>query len=219
MKFTLPPLPYPSSALEPVISREALELHHDKHHKAYVDKLNEALDDAGWEGDESIEQLLRDLNTLPKALREDVRNFGGGHANHELLWETLAPGIAKPSDGLLAHIDRHFGSLSGLREQFMDEGVALFGSGWVFLVWDEARSRLAVEALPNQDSPWSRGQVPLLPCDVWEHAHYLDYRNRRADWIRDWWHLINWAQVERQLERVRASDEKTAPARTRVTQG
>jgi len=217
MKFTLPPLPYPSSALEPVISREALELHHEKHHKAYVDKLNQALEEAAFESDDSIEQLLRRVDSLPATIREDVRNFGGGHANHSLLWETLAPSAGKPSENLQKSIDRHFGSLSALREQFSAEGEALFGSGWVFLVWDDAGRRLAVMPLPNQDSPLSRGMTPLLPCDVWEHAHYLQYRNKRADWIRDWWYLVNWAHVEQQLEKVRAP-EASRPAALPVGQ-
>jgi Fe-Mn family superoxide dismutase len=204
MKFTLPPLPYPTSALEPVISREALELHHGKHHKAYVDKLNAALQKAAFETDDTIEQLLRRLDSLPASIREDVRNFGGGHANHSLMWETLAPGAGKPSARLQEYVDSQFGSLSALREQFSIEGEGLFGSGWVFLVWDGPGRRLAVLPLPNQDSPWSRGLTPLLPCDLWEHAHYLEYRNKRADWIRDWWYLINWSHVEQQLEKVRA---------------
>ena len=202
MRFTLPELPYPSSALEPVISREALELHHGKHHKAYVDKLNQSLDEAGWDGAEPIEELLRKLAALPSGLREKVRDYGGGHANHQLMWETMAPGSGKPSEAMLAHISRDFGSLSALRDRIIGQGSALFGSGWVFLVWDGARSRLAVESLPNQDSPWSLGLVPLLPCDVWEHAYYLNYRNRRADWIGDWWSLVDWTHVEAQLERV-----------------
>jgi len=204
MKFSLPPLPYPTSALEPVISREALELHHGKHHQGYVDKLNETIEKGGIDTDETIEQLLRRLDRLPDAIRDDVRNFGGGHANHSLLWETMAPSARKPSDGLLEHIDRAFGSLQELRETFHSEGASLFGSGWVFLVWDPVASRLAVQSLPNQDSPLSRGRTPLLPCDVWEHAHYLQYRNKRADWIRDWWYLVDWQHVEAQLERVRA---------------
>ncbi len=202
--FTLPPLPYPNSALEPVISRESLELHHGKHHKGYVDKLNDALREAGLDDEETIEQLLRRLDSLPAGIRDDVRNFGGGHANHSLLWETLTPSAATPSDNLMTHIDRQFGSLTALREEFSSKGEALFGSGWVFLAWDEASSELVLLALPNQDSPWSRGMVPLLPCDLWEHAHYLQYRNKRADWIRDWWYLINWRHVELGLEKVRA---------------
>lgn len=204
MTFTLPPLPYPSSALEPVISREALELHHDQHHQGYVNKLNEALKEAGFESDDTIEQLLRRLDSLPGTIRKDVRNFGGGHANHSLLWETMSPSAAKPSEKMLTHINQQFGSLSTLRHRFGEEGEALFGSGWIFLAWDDGDSRLALSALPNQDSPLSHGMTPLLPCDLWEHAHYLQYRNKRADWIRDWWSLINWKHVETQLEKVRA---------------
>ncbi len=208
MKFTLPPLPYPSSALEPVISQEAMELHHGKHHQGYVDKLNDALEEARFESDDSIEQLLRRLDSLPAAVRDPVRNFGGGHANHSLFWETLSPSAGKPSEQLLEHIDRQFGSLSKLREEFSSQGEAFFGSGWTFLVWDDAASRLAVMSLPNQDSPLSLNKTPLLLCDLWEHAHYLEYRNKRPEWIRDWWYLINWKHVEQQLEHVRAPSRK-----------
>lgn len=218
MQFTLPPLPYPASALEPIISREALELHHARHHQAYVDKLNEALAGVEIEGLDSVEQLLRGLPSVPDRVREKVRNFGGGHANHTLLWETLTPSAGKPSDNLLEHIDRRFGSLTALREELSDRGEGLFGSGWVFLAWDDAASRLELVSLPNQDSPLSRGMTPLLPCDLWEHAHYLQYRNKRADWIRDWWYLIDWQHVEHQLERVqpRAAGQK---ARAEVAGG
>jgi Fe-Mn family superoxide dismutase len=203
MKFVLPPLPYPLSALEPVIGREALHLHHDVHHRGYVDKLNAALERVAWSGDETIEQLLRSVDSLPDSIRSEVRNFGGGHANHSLMWETLAPGAGKPSPSMLEHIERDFGDLDGLRARFVDEAAQLFGSGWVFLAWDEHRQCLAICSLQNQDSPYSRRMVPLLPCDLWEHAHYLDYRNRRDDWVRDWWYLVDWRQVEKNLERVR----------------
>ena len=211
MRFTLPSLAYPTSALEPVISQEALELHHGKHHKGYVDKLNEALQESGSDDDRSIEQLLRQLDSLPAGVRENVRNFGGGHANHSLLWETLTPSARKPSDSLQNVIDLRFGSLASLRQLISDQGEAFFGSGWTFLAWDEAARGLEVVSLPNQDSPLSRGMTPLLPCDLWEHAHYLQYRNKRADWIRDWWYLINWDHVEQQLEKVRALAGVAAP--------
>lgn len=205
MHFSLPELNYPLSALEPVISREALELHHGAHHKSYVEKLNAALEKAGWEGEESIEELLTRLDTLPEAIRKPVRNFGGGHANHCLLWETLTPSPSAPPPTLAKLIDRDFGDLATLREKMSAEANGLFGSGWSFLSWDPKARKLFICALPNQDSPLSSGHVPLLPCDVWEHAHYLVYRNRRADWVRDWWDLVDWKHVERRLETVSAS--------------
>jgi superoxide dismutase, Fe-Mn family len=202
MKYFLPALPYSVDALGPVISREALEVHHGAHHQAYVDKLNDVLERAQWDGDETVEQLLRNVESLPDSIREEVRNFGGGHANHSLMWETMTPHRGEPPALLLAQIERDFGSLSGLRARFVNEGAALFGSGWVFLAWDELNRRLVIRALPNQDSPWNLMMVPLLPCDLWEHAHYLDYRNRRADWIRDWWSLVNWEQIDRRFKEL-----------------
>ncbi len=202
MKYSLPALPYAIDALLPVISREALELHHGAHHKAYVDKLNEVLERAEWDGDETVEQLLRNVESLPDSIREDVRNFGGGHANHSLLWETMTPNACAPPAPLLAQIERDFGSLPALRTRFVNEGLALFGSGWIFMAWDELNRRLVIRALPNQDSPLSLKMVPLLPCDLWEHAHYLDYRNRRADWVRDWWSLVNWEQIDGRLREL-----------------
>lgn len=199
VSFTLPPLPYPVEALEPVISREALELHHGAHHQAYVDKLNAAIGDGPLKS-ESVEQLLGRLATLPEHLRKPVRDFGGGHANHCLLWDTLTPNPNRPSAHLDRLIARDFGSVSALRMAVEAEASRLFGSGWVFLSWDAARSELKLEALPNQDSPLERGRRPVLACDLWEHAHYVDYRNRRDDWVRDWWNLVDWRQVERRLD-------------------
>ncbi|MBN8280892.1 MAG: superoxide dismutase [Gammaproteobacteria bacterium] len=199
MPHALPPLPYPVEALEPVISREALELHHGAHHQAYVDKLNKALRDTPW-GDEPVEQLLRRLGSLPGDLQRPVRDFGGGHANHSLLWETLTPNANRPSAHLDKLIGRDFGSLNALRMALESEAARVFGSGWVFLSWDPGKGELRLEGLPNQDSPLAEGRWPLLPCDLWEHAHYLDYHNRRDDWVRDWWHLVDWRQVERRLD-------------------
>lgn len=199
MPFTLPPLPYPLEALEPVISREALELHHAAHHQGYVDKLNAAVGEGPYK-DEPVEQLIRKIPLLPEHLRKPVRDFGGGHANHSLFWETMTPDPHRPSAHLEKLIARAFGSVSALRMAFESEAARLFGSGWLFLVWDANRGELGLEALPNQDSPLERGVRPLLPCDLWEHAHYLDYHNRRADWVRDWWNLVDWRQVEKRLD-------------------
>jgi len=200
MRYRLPALPYPLEALAPVISREALDLHHGVHHQAYVDKLNAALVEHAWNGRESVDELLRNLESLPDPLREPVRNFGGGHSNHSLFWETLTPSPSQPTRHLAKLIDRDFGNLAVLRHHFDKEAAGLFGSGWVFLVWDPAPGALDVVALPNQDSPWSQARLPLLACDVWEHAHYLDYRQRRDAWVRDWWHLVDWRQVEKRLD-------------------
>ena len=205
MPFTLPPLPYALDALEPVISAEALELHYAGHHAAYVEKLNAALKDQNWQDPkqkdgESVEHLLSRLASLPEAVREPVRKFGGGHANHSLLWETLTPNPGQPSAHLQKLINRDFGSLKALRAVLEKDAAALFGSGWVFLAWNPDSEALELRALPDQDSPLTQGLRPLLPCDLWEHAHYLDYRNKREDWVRDWWNLIDWRQVEKRLD-------------------
>ncbi|MEO7386626.1 MAG: superoxide dismutase [Gammaproteobacteria bacterium] len=200
MPFTLPPLPYPVDALAPVISEEALELHHDVHHQGYVDKLNAALGTHDLKSNESIEQLLARVDSLPDRLQMAVRNFGGGHANHSLMWETMTPDPHPPSTHLDKLIARDFGSVKSLRKALETAAAGLFGSGWVFLTWDPAKGELELEALPNQDSPWRQGLRPLLPCDLWEHAHYLDYRNRRDEWVRDWWNLVDWRQVEKRLD-------------------
>lgn len=199
MEYTLPDLPYALDALEPVISREALKLHHGAHHRAYVDKLNAALAGQQWQAPDSVEALVAKLKDVPDALREPVRRFGGGHANHCLLWQTLSPEPGEPSRRLAALIDRQFGGLDGLRTAFSEAGGTVFGSGWVFLSHNAVSGELVVFGLPNQDTPLSHGLQPLLACDLWEHAYYLDYRNRRDHWLRDWWRLVDWEQAEKRL--------------------
>ena len=193
-EFTLPPLPYPYDALEPHISRETMELHHDKHHATYVTNLNNALkDQAAFDG-KSIEEILKDLNAVPEAIRAAVRNNGGGHANHTLFWEIMGPGGGGAPSGALADaINATFGDLEKFQAAINDAGAKRFGSGWAWLVKDG--SSLKVTSTANQDTPLSDGQTPILGVDVWEHAYYVDYRNRRPDYLKAWWNTVNWAAV------------------------
>lgn len=197
MSFTLPPLPYDYTALEPHIDEQTMRIHHDKHHAAYVTNLNAAL-----EGQDAllalpIERLIADLSQVPEAKRTAVRNNGGGHANHTLFWEIMAPGGASaPTGELAAAIDATFGSFAGFQEQFAKACTTRFGSGWGWLS-RAADGSLLVESTANQDSPLMDGRTPLLGCDVWEHAYYLHYQNRRPDYVAAWWHLVNWTEVGR----------------------
>lgn len=197
MSFSLPPLPYDYTALEPHIDEQTMRIHHDKHHAAYVTNLNAAL-----EGQDAllalpIEQLIGDLAQVPEAKRTAVRNNGGGHANHTLFWEIMAPGGATAPTGELASaIESTFGSFAGFQEQFLKACTTRFGSGWGWLS-RAADGTLLVESTANQDSPLMEGRTPLLGCDVWEHAYYLHYQNRRPDYVAAWWHLVNWTEVGR----------------------
>lgn len=191
----LEPLPYDYAALEPHFDEATMRLHHDKHHQTYVDKLNDALKDAPDLAEKPVEDLLRDLESVPEAIRTAVRNHGGGHHNHALFWASLSPEATNPSDQLLAAITANFGGLPQLQEQLTAAALGQFGSGWGWLV--KRGDKLLVVALPNQDSPLSVGDIPLLNVDVWEHAYYLHYQNRRADYLAAWWNLINWPEVER----------------------
>jgi Fe-Mn family superoxide dismutase len=198
--FTLPPLAYAYDALEPAIDAETMRLHHDKHHATYVTKLNEAVAAAPALAGKSVEALLRDLATLPDSVHAAVRNHGGGHANHTLFWASLRPASATPPGGkLAAAIRTEFGSFDSLREQLIKAAGGVFGSGWAWLTLDSGR-KLAVGALPNQDSPLSAGQTPLLGIDVWEHAYYLKYQNRRADYLQALLTVVDWPAVERRYE-------------------
>ena len=191
----MPKLPYAYDALEPVLGAEAMRLHHDKHHKAYVDKLNKALERYPDLAARPIEALLRNLDSVPEAVRQDVRNQGGGHANHSLYWKTLTPGGSNPPRRLADAIDRRYASLDGFKAKFQETGEKLFGSGWAWLVTNGS-DKVEILALPNQDSPLSLGKTPLLLCDLWEHAYYPDYQNRRPDWLKAWWDIVDWEAVE-----------------------
>jgi Fe-Mn family superoxide dismutase len=200
MAFDVPPLPYDYAALEPHIDEATMRVHHDKHHQAYVDKANGALQ--GTEFDSaSIEDVLRDLDRLPADIRTVVRNNGGGHYNHTLFWESMSPsGGGEPSGPLADAINGAFGSFADFQAKFKETGVNQFGSGWSWLVHDG--SGLAIVGTPNQDNPISQGQTPLLGVDVWEHAYYLKYQNRRPDYIDAWWNTVDWGRVADRLTAV-----------------
>ncbi len=202
MPYSVPELSYPFDALEPHIDAKTMEIHHDKHHGAYVDKLNAALEGTQWL-DRPIEEVLASLDAIPDDKRAAVRNNGGGHANHTLFWEIMGPdGGGEPSGDVASAIDEAFGGLDELKQQISDAGVNRFGSGWSWLVWDG--SALSVMSLPNQDSPLSEGSTPILGVDVWEHAYYLNYQNRRPDYIAAWWNVVDWGAVGEKLEAARS---------------
>jgi len=193
MPFELPALPYAFDALEPHIDARTMEIHHDKHHQAYVDNANKALDGTEW-ADRSVEDILASLDVIPEDIRTAVRNNVGGHANHSLFWEIMSPdGGGKPEGALADAIGSTFGGLDQLKDAVNDGGVKRFGSGWTWLVWDG--TGLAVYSTPNQDSPIMQADVPLLGIDVWEHAYYLNYQNRRPDYLAAWWNVVNWDVV------------------------
>ncbi len=193
MAYSVPPLPYAYDALEPHIDKQTMEIHHDKHHQAYVDKVNAALAGTPLE-DAAIEDVLKDLSQVPEDKRGAVRNNGGGHYNHSLFWESMAANAGGTPDGALAQaIDSAFGSFSDFQAKLKETGINQFGSGWSWLVKDG--SGLAVVGTPNQDNPISAGKTPLLGVDVWEHAYYLKYQNRRPDYLDAWWNTVNWAKV------------------------
>jgi Fe-Mn family superoxide dismutase len=198
MAFEVPDLPYPYDALEPHIDEATMKLHHDKHHQAYVDKANDAL--AGTDLDGSpVEEVLKNLDQLPDDKRNAVRNNAGGHANHSFFWEIMSPdGGGDPSGELASRIGETFGGLDQLKEQVNAAGVGQFGSGWTWLVHDG--SGLVVTSTPNQDSPISAGQTPLIGIDVWEHAYYLKYQNKRPDYLQAWWNVINWDEVAKRFD-------------------
>jgi superoxide dismutase, Fe-Mn family len=198
MPFQLPDLPYAHDALEPHIDARTMEIHHGKHHQAYVDNANKALDGTEW-ADRSVEDVLASLEVLPEDIRTAVRNNAGGHANHSLFWEIMSPdGGGDPEGDLAAAIDDTFGGVQQLKDAINDGGVKRFGSGWTWLVWDG--TGLAVYSTANQDSPILQSDVPLLGIDVWEHAYYLNYQNRRPDYLAAWWNVVNWPEVARRFD-------------------
>jgi Fe-Mn family superoxide dismutase len=199
MAFELPKLDYPYDALEPHIDARTMEIHHSKHHGGYVAKTNAALEGYADLQGKSIEDLLSDLGVLPEAIRTAVRNNGGGHANHTLFWKVMAPGAGgEPGGDLGAAIDQAFGGLDAFKEAFSNAAATRFGSGWAWLVKDAAGG-LKVLSTANQDSPLSDGLKPVLGLDVWEHAYYLNYQNRRPDYIKAFWNVINWEEVAKQF--------------------
>jgi Fe-Mn family superoxide dismutase len=195
MPHTLPPLPYPTNALEPHIDAQTMEIHHGKHHAAYVTNLNAALEKAPELKDKPLDELLKNLSAVPEAIRTAVRNNGGGHWNHSQFWKTMGPNAGGAPSGKLAEaITGAFGDYEKFKEQFQAAGVARFGSGWVWLV--KEGGKLAITSTPNQDNPIMDGKsAPLLGNDVWEHAYYLKYQNRRPDYLKAWWNTVNWAEV------------------------
>ena len=193
MPYSVPDLPYAYDALEPHIDEATMKLHHDKHHQAYVDKANAALEGTEW-ADKPVEETLSNLSSLPADKQGPVRNQAGGHANHTLFWENMAPdGGGEPTGGLADAINAAFGSFADFQAKFEDNGVTQFGSGWTWLVLDGGELKLTKTA--NQDSPLLDGQTPLLGNDVWEHAYYLKYQNKRPDYLKAWWNVVNWAKV------------------------
>jgi Fe-Mn family superoxide dismutase len=198
MPLTLPELPYDYAALEPTIDARTMEIHHGKHHQAYVDNANKALEGTEW-ADASVESILASLDAMPEEIRTAVRNNAGGHANHSLFWTIMSPdGGGEPEGELRSAIEDVFGSTDELKTLVNDHGVKRFGSGWTWLVHDG--TGLAVRSTPNQDSPLLESDVPLLGIDVWEHAYYLSYQNRRPDYLAAWWNVVNWPEVARRFE-------------------
>ena len=203
MAFEVPPLPYDYGALEPHIDVETMRIHHDKHHQAYVDNANKALEGTEW-ANRPVEAILANVETISEDIRTAVRNNAGGHANHSLFWEIMSPdGGGEPAGQLASAIEDTFGGLDDLKAAVNDAGVKRFGSGWAWLVWDG--TGLAVLSTPNQDSPIMESRSPLLGIDVWEHAYYLKYQNRRPDYLAAWWNVVNWPEVARRFEEARGS--------------
>jgi Fe-Mn family superoxide dismutase len=197
MAYTVPDLPYEYNALEPHIDEATMRVHHDKHHQAYVDKANAALEGTEW-ADKPVVEVVANLSQLPEAKQGPVRNNGGGHLNHSLFWEWLSPsGGGEPDGALASAIDEAFGSFADFQAKFKDAGINRFGSGWAWLIHNG--SGLAVVSTANQDNPVTDGHTPLLGVDVWEHAYYLKYQNRRPDYLAAWWNTVNWDEVNKRF--------------------
>ena len=203
MAHELPPLPYDYNALEPHIDELTMRIHHDKHHAAYVTNLNKALDSALDLHGKSIEDVLKSINSVPESIRQAVINNGGGHYNHTLFWQIMGPnGGGEPAGALGNAIKAAFGDFAAFKEKINNAGMTRFGSGWAWLVLDKG-GQLAVLSTANQDSPLSVGQMPILCVDVWEHAYYLKYQNRRADYLAAWWSVVNWKEVAARFEKAK----------------
>jgi superoxide dismutase, Fe-Mn family len=199
MAHSLPPLPYPTDALEPHIDKLTMEIHHGKHHNAYVTNLNAALDKHPELQSKSVEDLLRDINTVPEDIRTAVRNNGGGHANHSMFWQIMGPNAGGAPSGKIADaISGSFGSFDAFKDLFAKAGVGRFGSGWAWVI--DAGGKLVIESTANQDSPLMEGKKIVFGIDVWEHAYYLKYQNRRPDYIGAWWNVVNWAEINKRLK-------------------
>ena len=199
MAYELPPLPYPKEALEPHIDAQTMEIHHGKHHNAYVTNLNKAIAGKGDLEKKPIEELISNMNAVPEDIRAAVRNNGGGHANHSMFWKIMGPGAGgKPSGKLAEDINATFGSFDAFKEKFEAGGAGRFGSGWVWLV--VKNGKLEIMSTPNQDNPLMEGIKPVMGCDVWEHAYYLKYQNRRPDYLKAWWNVVNWNEVNKNYE-------------------
>jgi superoxide dismutase, Fe-Mn family len=198
MAHSLPSLPYPSDALEPHVDKQTMEIHHGKHHNAYVTNLNAALDKHPELQSKSIDDLLKDLNSVPEDIRTAVRNNGGGHWNHSMFWQIMGPKAGgQPSGAIAEAITSSFGSFDKLKEEVKKAGVGRFGSGWAWVV--ASGNKLTVESSPNQDSPVMDGKKVVFGIDVWEHAYYLKYQNRRPDYIDAWWNVVNWSEINKRL--------------------
>jgi Fe-Mn family superoxide dismutase len=203
MAYTLPNLPYAANALEPAIDTMTMEIHHGRHHKAYVDNLNKALENQAGLASKPIEQLLREIKDVPEAIRQAVINNGGGHANHSMFWEIMGPGAGgAPSGPLADDINATFGGFDNFKTQMKQAGIGRFGSGWAWLVL--AGGKLQILSSANQDSPYMNGQIPVMGLDVWEHAYYLKYQNKRPDYIDAWWSVVNWAKVAERYSKAKA---------------
>jgi superoxide dismutase, Fe-Mn family len=199
MAYELPPLPYDYNALEPYIDEETMHLHHDKHHQAYVNNLNAALQGQSQFENMAIDELIRNLNSVPDTIRTAVRNNGGGHINHSMFWQIMKPnGGGEPTGDLANAITSAFGSFDQLKAAFNDAGAKRFGSGWAWLVVG-ADGKLAVTSTANQDNPLTDGLFPVMGNDVWEHAYYLKYQNRRPDYLAAWWNVVNWEEIARRF--------------------
>jgi Fe-Mn family superoxide dismutase len=198
MSHQLPPLPYDAAALEPHIDAQTMQIHHGKHHAAYVNNLNAALEKHPDLQSKSAEDLIRDLNAIPEAIRTAVRNNGGGHVNHTMFWQIMGPGKGGVPTGAIADaINGAFGGFDAFKEQMNKGGAGRFGSGWVWLVSNGGK--LSVESTANQDNPMMEGKTPVMGIDVWEHAYYLKYQNRRPDYLAAWWNVVNWDEVNKRL--------------------